>query len=56
VLWGTALTFTTAFNLVPTVPEVRDYVARWNARPSVARVKAKDTELAAEHEKAVTGA
>jgi len=55
VLWGTALTFTTAFNLVPTVPEVRDYVARWNARPSVARVKAKDAELAAQHEKAVTG-
>jgi glutathione S-transferase len=56
VLWGNALTFTTAFNLVPTVPEVRDYVARWNARPSVARVKAKDAELSAAHEKAVTGA
>jgi glutathione S-transferase len=55
VLWGNALTFTTAFNLVPTVPEIRDYVARWNARPSVARVKAKDAELSAAHEKAVTG-
>jgi glutathione S-transferase len=53
VLWGNALTFTTAFNLVPMVPEVRDYVARWNARPSVARVKAKDAELSAAHEKAV---
>jgi glutathione S-transferase len=53
VLWGCALTWTTAFNLVPTVPEIRDYVARWNARPSVARVKAKDAELAAAHEKAV---
>jgi glutathione S-transferase len=56
VLWGTALTFATAFNLVPTVPEIREYVARWNARPSVARVKAKDAELSAAHEKAVTGA
>jgi glutathione S-transferase len=55
VLWGTALTWTTAFNLVPTVPEIRDYIGRWNARPSVARVKAKDAELAAAHEKAVTG-
>jgi len=55
VLWGTALTWTTAFNLVPSVPEIRDYIGRWNARPSVARVKAKDAELAAAHEKAVTG-
>jgi glutathione S-transferase len=55
VLWGTALTWTTSFNLVPTVPEIRDYIGRWNARPSVARVKAKDAELAAAHEKALTG-
>jgi len=53
VLWGTALTWTTAFNLVPTVPEVRDYIGRWNARPSVARVKAKDAELGAQREKAL---
>jgi glutathione S-transferase len=54
VLWGTALTWTTSFGLVPTVPEIRDYIGRWTARPSVARVKAKDAELAAAHEKAVT--
>jgi glutathione S-transferase len=54
VLWGTALTWTTSFGVVPTVPEILDYIGRWNARPSVARVKAKDAELAAAHEKAVT--
>ncbi len=52
VLWGTALTWTTAFNLVPALPEVTDYIGRWNSRPSVARVKAKDAELAAQHESA----
>jgi glutathione S-transferase len=53
VLWGCALTWTTAFNLVPAGPEISDYVARWNSRPSVARVKAKDAELAKEHEAAL---
>ncbi len=52
VLWGTALTWTTAFKMVPELPEITDYVARWNSRPSVARVKAKDAALAAQHEAA----
>ena len=52
VLWGTALTWTTSFNLVPTGPEIRDYLARWQARPSFARVKAKDAELAAQQQAA----
>jgi glutathione S-transferase len=52
VLWGTALTWTTAFNLVPTGPEIRDYLARWQARPSVARVKAKDAEIAGQQQQA----
>jgi len=47
VLWGTALTWTTAFKLVPALPVIQSYIARWNARPSVARVKARDAELAA---------
>jgi len=47
VLWGTALTWTTAFKLVPALPVIQSYIDRWNARPSVARVKARDAELAA---------
>ena len=52
VLWGTALTWTTSFNLVPSGPEIRDYLARWQARPSFAKVKAKDAELAAQQQAA----
>jgi glutathione S-transferase len=60
VLWGAALAFTTSFKLVPELPEFRAYLSRWNTRPSVARVAAKDAELAAQHEaaagaKAATG-
>jgi glutathione S-transferase len=55
VLWGCALSWMTSFNLLPSGPEVSDYIARWNARPSVVRVKAKDAELAAQHEAAVAG-
>ena len=47
VLWGTALTWITAFKLVPELPEIADYVARANARPAAARIKAKDAALAA---------
>jgi glutathione S-transferase len=47
VLWGTALTWTTGFKLVPLVPVIQAYIDRWNTRPSVARVKARDAELAA---------
>lgn len=47
VLWGTALTWTTMFKLVPALPVIQAYIDRLNARPSVARVKAKDASLAA---------
>ena len=47
VLWGTALTWTTMFKLVPELPVITDYMARMNARPAVARARAKDAELAA---------
>ena len=46
VLWGTALAWTTGFKLVPELPEIVAYRDRVNARPAVARVKAKDAELA----------
>jgi len=52
VLWGTALRWTTAFKLVPDLPVIKDYVARIGARPAVAKVRAADAALAAEHEAA----
>ncbi|MGZ3237126.1 MAG: glutathione S-transferase family protein [Burkholderiaceae bacterium] len=47
VLWGTALTWTTMFKLVPELPVIKAYIDRVNARPSVARARAKDAELIA---------
>ncbi len=47
VLWGTALTWMTMFKLVPALPVVQAYIDRVNARPAVARARAKDAELAA---------
>jgi glutathione S-transferase len=52
VLWGTALAWTTAFKIVPELPVTMDYVKRLSARPSVAKVKALDAKLSAEHEAA----
>ncbi len=45
VLWGTALTWVTGFKLVPELPELKAYIERFNARPAVARARAKDAEL-----------
>jgi glutathione S-transferase len=53
VLWGTALTWTVMFKIVPELPVIMDYVKRMGARPAVAKVKALDAKLAAEHEAAV---
>lgn len=47
VLWGTALGWTTMFELVPKSPEIMDYAQRIGSRPATARVQAKDAELAA---------
>jgi glutathione S-transferase len=47
ILWGYALGWTTAFKLVPELPEVVDYIARLNARPATQRVTAQDAEMAA---------
>lgn len=52
VLWGTALTWTTMFKLVPELPVIKDYIGRVNARSAVAKVKELDAKLAAEHEAA----
>ena len=56
VLWGGALTWSTMFKLVPELPVITDYISRCSARPAVARAKAKDAELAAAHEAAVSSA
>jgi glutathione S-transferase len=47
VLWGMALGWTTMFKLVPELPVIKAYIGRVNARPSVARARAKDADLAA---------
>ena len=41
VLWGTALSWTTMFKLVPELPEITAYINRWNSRPSFAPVRAE---------------
>ncbi|MDX7952780.1 glutathione S-transferase family protein [Lichenihabitans sp. Uapishka_5] len=50
LLWGTALSWLTAFKLVPEDPPIRDYVKRIQARPIVQRVQADDAELAKRHQ------
>jgi glutathione S-transferase len=52
VLWGTALTWTVMFKLVPELPVITDYVKRMTGRPAFEKVKAADAKLAAEHEAA----
>ena len=48
MLWGSALRWTTTFNLVPETPIIKAYVERVCARPSFAQANAKDTQLLAE--------
>ncbi|HPF27028.1 MAG TPA: glutathione S-transferase, partial [Steroidobacteraceae bacterium] len=45
VLWGTALTWMTGFGLVEPVAPVKNYIDRWNARPSVKKVAEIDAGL-----------
>ncbi|MDE3735075.1 MULTISPECIES: glutathione S-transferase family protein [Pseudomonas] len=47
VLWGSALNWTTQFGLIPEVPAIKDYIARFVERPAYQRALAKDAELAA---------
>lgn len=45
-LWGSALLWTTMFKLVPETPEIAAYLARFKARPALARTQAKDAVFA----------
>jgi glutathione S-transferase len=45
VLWGTALTWMTGFGLIEAVAPIKNYVDRWNARPSVKKVAQIDADL-----------
>lgn len=47
ILWGTALTWTTMFKLVPELPVTKAYMDRVNTRPAVIRARKLDEELAA---------
>lgn len=47
VLWGSALNWTTQFGLIPEVPSIKAYIARFIERPAYQRALAKDAELAA---------
>ncbi len=47
VIWGSGLGWTTMFKLVPELPEFKAYLERFSKRPALARVRAKDAELAA---------
>ena len=46
VLWGTALSWTTQFELVPALPVIRAYIDRVLARPAMQRAAASDAALA----------
>ena len=47
VLWGTALKWTTGFNMIPALPEIVAYVERVGSRPAAHRAGVKKTALAA---------
>lgn len=47
VLWGSALGWTTQFQLVPLLPEIKAYLERAQARPAVARARQKDADILA---------
>ena len=47
ILWGTALRWTTMFKLIPELPVTKAYIERIGSRPSVARARDKDAQLAA---------
>ena len=47
VLWGTALNWTTRFQLVPATPVIQAYVERVISRPAAVKAQALDAALAA---------
>jgi glutathione S-transferase len=48
VRWGTALNWTTKFQLVPELPVIRGYIDRVLARPAMQRALARDAQFAAQ--------
>jgi glutathione S-transferase len=46
ILWGSALGWTTAFKLVPELPEITAYMERVNGRAAARRASQLDSELA----------
>lgn len=49
VIWGSGLSWTTKFQLIPERPAIKAYIERFESRPSVARATAIDAELSARH-------
>jgi glutathione S-transferase len=47
VLWGMALTWTRQFGMIPDEPKIVAYLERFAKRPALARMRARDEELAA---------
>lgn len=47
LLLGSALTWMIGWKLIPDLPVITAHVERFTARPSFARVKAKDVEIEA---------
>ncbi|MHB9799681.1 glutathione S-transferase family protein [Pseudomonas sp. MT3] len=52
VLWGSALSWTIGFGVVPKLPVFERYVELVTARPAFARVRERDEQWAAEHARA----
>jgi glutathione S-transferase len=48
VLWGSALHWTTLFQLVPETPDIRAYIERVISRPAMQRAALKDAEFVAQ--------
>lgn len=47
VLWGSALTVTTGFGMVPKLPVIQQYIDRFNTRTAIQRVRAEEAARAA---------
>jgi glutathione S-transferase len=50
VLWGSALSWTVMFKLVPDLPVIQSYITRVGQRPAVAKVRTMDAAWAAQFE------
>ena len=53
ILWGNALNWGVTFKLVPEDKAIAEYAARIMRRPAATKVASMDSELAAEHQKAL---